>query len=100
MKKHIIWLSFIGVGILFFSTGIEVFLKKKSFDFWMRFFGVAIGLLIILCVVPFIIIDIIGTPSVSSNISFFNTVGLLAVVYLYGAGVFICKKLLSLHDSN
>ncbi len=63
MKKWIMFLSYPGIGILLFITGIEIFRRKKPLDFWLRFWSVTVGLTFLLIFVPLGLVSVLlSTP--------------------------------------
>lgn len=91
MKKFMILLSYFGIGILLFASGIEVFLHKKTFAFWLKFVAHTFGWLIILFVLPVSLYNGLLKPLLADGTA--STIaGVLVMIYAYAAGVFICWR--------
>ena len=98
MKKWMIFLSYPGIGILLFITGIEIFQKKKPFDFWIKFCGATIGLTLLLIFLPLGLVSILLLPHIPAHSVWLDIVGGLELVYLYASGVFVCYRQLTMRE--
>lgn len=98
MKKWIMFLSYPGIGILLFITGIEIFRRKKPFDFWLRFLSVTMGLTLLLIFVPLGFVSILLLPRIPTHSVWVDIIGGLELLYLYLSGVFICHRQLVMRE--
>ncbi len=90
MKKGIILLSYIGVGLMGGIIGAERQAKKVTNSFWYKFVFQTIGLLILLLAVPGCLYWGVIDPCINDDSVLRSVVEVLFSLYLYGSGVFIC----------
>lgn len=90
MKKGIILLSYIGVGLMGSITGAERRAQKITNAFWYKFVFQTIGLLILLLMLPGFLYWRVIDPYMGSDDILRRGIEVLFSLYLYGSGVFIC----------
>ncbi len=90
-RKLIVALSLLGSGGVLFMTGVEVFLRKRSFPFWLRFFGISIGLFLTLIGIPMLLCACLVFPNIPDGLASY-IVATVLLIYLYIAGALICQK--------
>mgnify|MGYP001034132162 CR=1 FL=1 len=92
MKKWIMFLSYPGIGILLFITGIEIFRRKEPLDFWLRFWSVTVSLTFLLIFVPLGLVSVLLLPRIPVHSAWVGIIGGLELLYLYLSGVLICHR--------